>query len=329
MSLQQIQPRPRNQYMGRILASLIAPGEVNGLTLDANDLTAVFSRELEWIDQKLQEEKFAPLKAELLVDYDARGGAGVKQVTWRKVKELGAAAFIGDGTTTLPRVDVVGTEYTRTVKPLGVAWDISVLDLASVAMNPSIRLDAERKKAAVMAVRRLHDKTAMIGNTDLGWTGLVNDANVPLVTAVTGNWNSTATADQILEDFNKLYSSVYVATKENFEPDTFLIPTSLLEKFNKPIGTNADRTLMTFIRENYPSIKRIETTYHLETASAGTSVRAMVYKKSKDVLLYGANNAYTEEPPQRKGLMIETPAHGLSSGLQIFQPLACAYMDVD
>lgn len=328
MSQTQIQPRPRNQYMGRILANLIVPGE-EGLTLDANDLTAVFARELEYVDQVLQEEKFAPLKAELLIDYDPRGGAGVDQVTWRKVKELGVAEFVGDGTTTLPVVDAVGSEYTRAVKTLGAAWSLSVIDLARIATNPSIHLDTAKKKAAVNAVRRLHDKTAMVGSVALGWTGLVNDANVPLVTAVTGNWNSTATSDQILEDFNKLYSSVYVATKENYEPDTFLIPTSLLERFNRPLGTNADRTLMTFIRENYPNIKRIETSYHLETASAGTSVRAMVYKKSKEVLVYGANNAYTEEPPQRKGLVIETPAHGRSSGLQIFQPLACAYMDVD
>lgn len=328
MQKQELKPRPRNAAFGRHLSSLVYPGE-HGITLDANDLTAVFARELEFIDQVLQEEKFAPMKAEILVDYDPRGGAGVDQVTWRKVEELGVAEFVGDGTTTLPQVNAVGSEYTRTVKTLGAAWDLSVIDLARLSQNPSINLDASKKKACVNAIRRLHDRTCMVGSVALGWTGLVNDANVPLVTAITGNWNSTATADQILADFNKLYSSVYVATKENFEPDTFVIPTSLLEKFNAPIGTNADRTLMTFIRENYPSIKNIETSFHLETASAGTSVRAMVYKKSKEVMVYGANEAYAEEPPQRKGLVIETPAHGRSSGLQIFQPLAVAYMDVD
>lgn len=324
-----IKPRLSNRLQAQELARIVAIS-ASDLTLDANDLTAVFARELEFVDQRLMEEKFAPLKAEELIDYDARGGAGVDQATWRKVTELGNAEFIGDGTTTLPVVDAVGSEYTRQVKSLGAAWSITVQDLRRVAESPSIHIDVAKKKAAQNAIRRLHDKTAMIGNTALGWTGLVNDANVPLVTPITGDWLNPATTElQILADVNKLSWAPYIATKENYEVDTLLIPTSAGLRFDAPIGTDANKTLRAFILANSPHIKKIETTHHLETASAGTGIRAMVYRKSKEILLYGANDTYSEEQPQRKGLNIETPAHGRSSGLQVFQPLAMAYMDID
>jgi hypothetical protein len=298
------------------------------LTMDANDLTAVFARELEWIDSTLEREQFAPLKSEQLIPYHPSGGPGVNAVTYRKVTELGRAEFIGNGTTQLPRVDVVGTEFSRRVENLGVAWAVTVFELLAVAANPTIHIDTERKAAAVNAVRRLHDRTAFEGNALLGWTGLINDPNVPLVTAITGDW-ATSTPLQKIADANKLTWSIFTATKELYEADTLIIPTSLGETLDQPLGDNADKTVRRFILDNSAHVKRIETTHFLETAGAGSTRRIIAYKKHPDVLRYGANELFAEEPQQAKGLEFETPCHGRTSGTQIRRPLAMAYMDVD
>jgi len=298
------------------------------LTMDANDLTAVFARELEWIDATLEREEFAPLKSEQLIPYHPSGGPGVNTVTYRKVTELGLAAFIGNGTTQLPRVDVVGTEYSRNVENLGVAWAVTVFELLAVAANPTIHIDTERKSAAVNAVRRLHDKTAFQGNVLLGWTGLINDPNVPLVTPITGLWSSTATALQIVADINKLTWSIFIATKELYEPETLLVATSLGQVLDQPIGVDADKTVRSFILANSAHIKKIETTHYLETAGVSNVKRVLAYKKHPDVVRYGANELFAEEPQQAKGLEFETPCHGRTSGTQVRRPLAMAYMDV-
>lgn len=331
LDIRTLRPRPHNIALGRLFASMVSlDAGQKGITLDANDLTAVFSRQLEWIDGKLQETKFAPTKAEDLIPFDPRGGPGVNQVTWQKVTELGSAKIVGNGDTTVPMVDAVGDEYTRDVKNLGAGYRYSVFDLLNIAQNPTIKLDARRKQAAQNAIRRLHDTLAFIGSANHGITGLFNDANVPLVTPITGDWLNVSTTPLLVQaDLNKLTWAAYIATKENFEIDTLIIPTSVGQKFDEPIGTDANKTLRKFVLDNSPHIKRIETSHHLETASAGGGIRAVAYKKSDEVLVYGQNEMFSEEPPQRKGFNIEVPCHGRASGLQIFQPLAIAYMDID
>ncbi len=330
----EIKPSRRNLARARALVAMVNEEMIERfapqlLTMDANDLTAVFARELEWIDTTIQREEFAPLKSEQLIPYHPSGGPGVDLVTYRKITELGRAEFIGNGTTQLPRVDVVGDEYTRSVKNLGVAWAVTVFELLKVATNPTIHLDTERKTAAVNAIRRLHDRTAFEGNADIGWTGFINDPNVPLVTPITGDWANPATTPlQIVADVNKLTWSIFIATKELYEPETLLIPTSLGETLDQPIGDNAERTVRKFVLENSAHVKKIETTHYLETASAGNGNRLMAYKRHPDVVRYGANELFAEEPQQAKALELETPCHGRTSGTQIRRPLAIAYMDL-
>src|SRR5690606_8311461 len=130
-----IKPRPSNLARAALIAQIVLanPGTAHGITLDANDLTAVFARELEWIDQQLQRTEFLPLKSKELIDWDSRGGAGVNQVTWRKVTEVGKADWIGNTTTELPAVDVVGNEYSRDVRNLGAFYRYSVFELKNAA----------------------------------------------------------------------------------------------------------------------------------------------------------------------------------------------------
>lgn len=334
LDLNNLKPSRRNLARARAIMTVVNEEMLERfapqlLTMDANDLTAVFARELEWIDATLEREEFAPLKSEQLIPYHPSGGPGVNTVTYRKVTELGQAEFIGNGTTQLPRVDVVGDEFSRKVENMGVAWAVTVFELLAVAANPTIHIDTERKAAAVNAIRRKHDRTAFEGNALLGWTGLVNDPNVPLVTPITGDWATTATPIQMVADVNKLTWSVFVATKELYEPDTLLVPTSLGERLDQPLGENADKTVRKFILENSQHVKQIESTHYLEEASVGGGVRLLTYKKHPDVVRYGANEIFAEEPQQAKGLEFETPCHGRSSGTQIRRPLAMAYMDVD
>jgi hypothetical protein len=84
----------------------------------------------------------------------------------------------------------------------------------------------------------------------------------------------------------------------------------------------------TFILANSPHIKKIETTHYLATAGVSSAPRVMAYKRHPDVVRYGANELFAEEAQQAKGLEIETPCHGRTSGTQFRRPLAAAYMDV-
>lgn len=324
-----IKPRQKNLDMARIIAQQIYAHDPVGLTVDANDLTALFANELEFVDQELQVEKFAPLKAQELVPFWTAGGPGVEKVKYRKVKELGQAKIIGKQTTELPLVDVVGEDFEHDVQNLADMYRYTVFELKNSAQNPSIRLETERKKNALNAIMRLHDRICMVGDTDLGWTGFVNDANATLVGSLTGDWDGAATPVQIVDDISSGSWGVFELTKENYEADTMAVPTTLGPALDRPIGDNADKTIRSYILENSPHIKRIIMSHHLNTASETNGQRVVIYKRSPDVLRYGANQSFEELPPQHEQLHINVPCIGRTSGFQLRQPLAVAYLDLN
>lgn len=311
--------------MAAKLAGIVPIQNKQGLTLDANDVTAYFQRELEHVDTELQRTKFAPLKAAEFLDITAGGGPNVNQETYRKVTELGEAEWSGGASTEVPYVDVVGTEYTRDVRNLTAGYRYSVIELQNAALG-TIRLDAERKEAAVNAIRRKMDAAALIGNTKLGWTGLFNDPNVPLVTAITGNWTTSATGHQIAADLGKLIRSIFKVTLENYEAKVLGLPTDFVEALDKPLTTTSDIPVREYVEKLYGV--KIITSHHLNTAGAGGIKRVVACAKGKDVARFIANQPFAERPPQDAGMDVRVPCYARAAGTQVRQPLAVAYMDL-
>ncbi len=338
IDVNKLRPSMQNIMLARLVlanASHDAKRDAGVHTMDANDLTAMFAREFEFIDQNIRETKYAPLQSENFVQWYAAGGPSVDTVTWRQVTELGQAEWIGNRSDDLPRVDVVGDELSENVQNMGVAWGFNIFDMLKAQSRPSIQLEKWKKASAFNASRRKHDTACMVGDAGFGWTGLVNDANIPLVSPITGGW-ATATALQMVADINRLTWTVYNNSYGYWTPSVLLVPDSLGEVMDTPIGTDANKTVASYILKNSRHIDKIEFTHHLNTANvAGTGPRVMVYpgdssgKASSEVMQYGANSVFTELAPQPKGLEVIINCWGRSSGLHLHEPLACGYMDVD
>lgn len=313
-------------FMAARIAGLIPLSSTGTFTLDANDVTALFARELEHIDTEIQRTKFAPLKAAEFIAITAGGGPNVNQETYRKITEVGKAAWMGPAATEVPYSDVVGNEYTRDVRNLAAGYRYSVIELQNAAASPTIRLDAERKESAVNMIRRRIDDALLIGDADIGWTGLFNDPNVPLVTAITGNWTTTATGHQIAADIGKLVRSVFKATKEHYEAKYLGIPTAMVDAFDKPLTTTSDITVRAYVERTFGVT--IVTSHHLDTASVGGGFRVIAGIKDKSVARGIVNQPFQELPPQHMGTDIRVPCIGRAAGVQVRQPLAIAYMDL-
>jgi hypothetical protein len=312
-------------HMAARIAGFI-PTVGNSITLDANDVTAYFARELEHVDTEIQRTKFAPLKAAEFLEITSGGGPNVNQETYRKVTEIGRAEWISNASTEVVYSDVVGSEYTRDVRSLASGYRYSVIELQNAAASPTIRLDTERKESAVNMVRRRIDDALLIGESTLGWTGLFNDANVPLVTAITGAWTTTATGHQIAADFGKLVRSLFKATKEHYEASVVGIPTAMIDAFDKPLTTTSDITVREYVEKTFKV--KIVTSHHLDTAGAGGIFRVVAMAKGKDVVRGIVNQPFQELAPQHLGLDIRVPCFARAAGVQVRQPLAVAYMDL-
>lgn len=327
---QSLTPSAQNISTGRFLAQIVlsqAPNAGYTISTDSNDLTMLFARELEHIDEELYETDFAVLNAPDMVAFEKLGGPSVLTETYREVTEVGQAAWEGNQGSDYPLVNAVGKETVRNVQRMNLGYKMTVHELAQIALRPTINLEASLKKACMNGIARFHEGVALAGDTVKGWKGLFNTTSVPVI-SITGGW-AAAAPDVVLKDIIKLYSSVVTQTKKNIMPDTLAMPLSLFEVLNKPIVSGAgSETVVSFLRKNLPQIANIEWTPYLDLANAGgNGPRCMVYKRSKEIVRYGANSMYQELPPQLDGFDIKVPAFGASSGTQFIKPLGAVYAD--
>lgn len=286
-----------------------------------------FARSFEHIEQELQETEFSPMLAEELIPYDTSAPDGAVAITHRIVTQLGQAEFIDQYADDLPAFDVKAEEFSVKTELLGGHYFWTVEELDRVAMDPTVRLDAERRRSAEENIRRKHDEIAFIGSTELGRTGFLNDANVPLVSPVTGTW-SGATTDQIIEDIQTLIDSVMNATDDNHRADTLLVGSAEWTILNKPYGDAKDYTLRKWLLENVDGLKEIKRVSRLDLADvAGTGPRLVAYKKDKSVVKYNAVITYRERSPQDSNLKVKVPCYGKTGFTEWRKPLAGAYMD--
>lgn len=286
-----------------------------------------FARSFEHIERELERVEYAPLMSEILIPSGSFGASpGHKTVTYRIISQSGAADYVKGKSNDIPRADVHATEFEVKIEALGVEYAWDVMELDNVAVDPTIKLDAERKKAAIDAVRLKHDEAAAIGSTKLGRTGFLNSALVPLVSPITGTWSS-ATADQIIADVQKLLDAPRIATDNNHVADTLVVDDASWAILNRP-RANTDTTIRKWLMENVKNLKTIEVWSRLNTANAGgNGARLVAYKKDPGVVRYYNVQLMKELAPQSRDYEVVVPCYGYTGFTNIRRPKAMAYMD--
>jgi len=172
--------------------------------------------------------------------------------------------------------------------------------------------------------------------SEKNWTGLVNDANVPVANfAADGTGSSrlwsAKTPDQISRDFWEAVNAVEVATGETRVTTNVLLPTSRLRYLETTRMTDTGTTILAYIlgsRANQERSITVRGTRALETAGASSTARMIAYDNSKQVAQFHLPGDHTFLPPFQKGSMTWEIGGLLNTGgTEIRIPKALAYRD--
>ncbi len=305
-----------------------------GCRFDADDrqdakFTAVLEKQLEYVKARTYDIVYPEMKARQLIPVNNDVDPGAETITYRQWDDFGMAQIIANYADDLPLIDALVEEYSQTVKGLGAAYQWSIQDLRRSAMAGA-QLDQRRARAARRSVEQQIENIAALGNAKAGLNGFAKHGNVPLVTPDTGTW-STATADQIIGDLNKLATSIVNTTKETFLPDTLALDITLYNLIaTKRLSTTGDtnQTVLSGWLASNPWIKNVATWNKLATAdAAGTGPRIVCYKRDPEVLTLEIPQEFEQLPPQAKNLAFQVPTHARIGGVIFYYPMAAAYMD--
>lgn len=309
---------------------LVTLGAFSESELRADDkYTAILQKQLDYVKTKTYDVVYPELKARSLIPASNEGDPGAETITYTSWDAFGMAQIISNFADDIPMVEVLAEELSQRVHSIALGYQYSIQDLRRAAMS-GVPLTSKKAKTTRRQMEQKIEDIAAIGEANAGLTGIANNANVSLVSPVTGTW-STATGAQIVEDLLKLVSETVIRCKETFIPTTIVLDiASYNYAATRRISTTGDThtTALQAFKASSPYPIEVVAWNKLALAdAAGTGPRALCYPKTEDVLFLEITQEFEQMAPQQKNLAFVVPTHQRTAGVIMPYPVAVSYMD--
>jgi hypothetical protein len=245
---------------------------------------------------------------------------------------VGFAKIISDYAHDFPRVDVYGVEDSIKVYSIGDSYGYNIMEIRSAAMTPGKNLDMRRALTARTAHDEKVNDLAFKGDAEHKIQGLLDYPGISEATLpADGQGGSTKwkdkTVDQILRDINIITNGVMIPTNNREIPDTLLLPLEVYNHLaNTRLGDN-EITLLKYILDNNPTLKKIDWLTELSGAGAGKTNRALCGKFDEEHITLELPQPFEQFDPEQKGMEYTIPCHSRCAGVIIYYPMAFDYVD--
>ena len=303
----------------------------NPMRLDSNE-SVFFNRELAYVKAKSYDAKYAELKGLSLIPISTEAGAGVNEIIFHQYRGVGFAKVIADYAKDFPRVDIYGEEKAVKVKGIGDSYGYSIKEIRA-SQRTGKNLDQRRAITARRAHDEMMNRMALKSNTADGTFGLLDFPGITEVTLQADGTSSSKTwasktPDQIVRDINDLVNAVMEPTSAREVPDTLLLPIAQYNDLaSRRIGEAGEKTLMRYILDNSPYIKKIDWLSELKNFGAGGTNRALVGRFDEEHLTLEIPQPFEQFEAQQEGMEFTIPCHSECAGTIIYYPLAFAFAD--
>lgn len=300
--------------------------------LDA-DTSVFFSRELEHIKAKSYDVQYQDLFARQLFPTDNSAGAFARSITYRTYDRVGMAKIISSYAKDLPRADIAGFETTSPVRVIGLSFAYNV-DEVLASKQTGRSLEQRRANAVQRGTEETFDRIAFFGDTKSNLPGFLSNPNIPSSAVVdpgAGTEWVNKTPDQILNDVNVLFGSIFTNTLQKERGNTLLLPTanwSLIA--STPRSSTSDTTILQYLVMNSPYLSSeadIIAVPDLTGAGTGGIDLMVAYDRNPDKLTMEIPLELQFLAPQEVGLEIQVPSWAKTGGVIVYYPLSIRFAE--
>lgn len=145
------------------------------------------------------------------------------------------------------QLDIGKTASPLTLWGMELGWTMPELASAQALGRP---VDQQKFAGMNLKYQMDIDEMVYVGDGLIGYTGMLNNANVTASNAVTGNW-ATATPDQILADVNTFLNSVWAASAYAVCPSKLLLPPLKFSYLvSTKVSTAGNISILEYIKNN-------------------------------------------------------------------------------
>lgn len=290
------------------------------------------------VETQVYARKYPSYDYASIIPVITEGSEWARGTLFRSSDVVGEAKFLSGRSNDMPYADVTRAQHLQGFEMAGIGFEWT-LDELNVAALEGRNIGTEKADGAKKVAEQLLWRTAMSGNTNLGWTGLINDANVTATNAPNDGASSartfaSKTPDQVLRDINDMIVGITTDTLETELADTVLLPTTIFQTLAARRMGDTTMTVLEFVRQNNAytaqtnsplTIRALRT---LETAGASSTKRAIAYVRSPDVLRFHLPMPHRFLEPFKKSSMVwEVAGIMRTGGTEIRLPKAVRYLD--
>ncbi len=248
------------------------------------------------------------------------------------------AKVIANYSDDIPKVATFAKKFSQHIETIALGYGWSWLDMLRTA-KAGVPLKARNAQAVRDGFEQRIEQIAAIGFPDTGATGLLNNANVPQITAAapaTGSlttWmGGHKTPNEVLDDLLAMEDSIIITTKGVKRPDTLLVPMAKYRWMRKtPLSTAAGAdpkdTILKVFFERSENVRNIQHWRYCDTAATGGLPRALMYTRDPLVVHLEIPLEQQEQPPQAKNLTMDINSVGRIGGVAWEYPLGGVYMN--
>lgn len=163
-------------------------------------------------------------------------------------------SWIGKDTTTIASMalDIGKTAQPLTLWGEELSWTIPELESAQKVGRP---VDVQKYAGMQLKYNMDVDEQVYVGDTELGFTGLVNSAIVDTANVVNGasgnpGW-ATKTHDEILRDVNDVLNASWLASGYSVVPNRLLLPPQQYSNLvSRKVSEAGNISIINYLREN-------------------------------------------------------------------------------
>ena len=198
-----------------------------------------------YIESEVYKIQYPEITYQQLIPIDTSAPEWVKSITYYSLDMVGKAEWLNSGATDIPYADVTRDRREQGVEMAGIGYNYNIEEIGQ-AMMAGINLTAERADAARFSYELFMNSLGFRGDATKHVTGLFNNPNVPVVSAVTGASGSSLwshkTADEIIIDVQNALAGVYEGSLTVEMADTVLLPIGEMQRLASVRIPNTNRT---------------------------------------------------------------------------------------
>lgn len=303
----------------------------------AEDASVFFARELDFVKAQSYDVEYPELTALNLFPISNEADPGAETITYYTYDKTGVAKVIDNYSTDLPRADVNGKPNFAKIKSIGDSYGYSAQEMRASRLAGK-SLDARKGESARYQIDALTNKIAWAGDEESGLMGVLSsEQSIPLYTIGAGAESSKTTwlektADEILADVNGMAKQVAKVTKNVERPDTLCVPADVFMDISTRRIPDTSTTVLAFIKEHAPYIKKVVSTAELDADSVGTNPYAKETSGGQGVAFLFKNDPrklslenpmpFYQYPLQVHNLETTIPCEARTAGVIVYYPLS-------